>query len=105
MHLENQSGVSRATSCHVAFVFTSWFKYLRCTQPLKHSELIAKEKQHGVGGKGCIHVYPLFGHSYDLLLMFVSSGVLSVGMLKHMSIKIHFVPFIFLVFLVSGSFA
>lgn len=42
----------------------------------------------------------------DLLLMFVSSGVLSVGMLKHMSIKIHFVPFIFLVFLlVSGSFA
>lgn len=41
----------------------------------------------------------------DLLLMFVSSGVLSVGMLKHMSIKIHFVPFIFLVFLVSDSFA
>lgn len=41
----------------------------------------------------------------DLLLMFVSSGVLSVGMLKPMSIKIHFVPFIFLVFLVSDSFA
>lgn len=51
------------------------------------------------------HVPTVWSQHYDLLLMFVSSGVLSVGMLKHMSIKIHFVPFIFLVFLVTDSFA
>lgn len=40
-------GCSCATSCHVAFVFTSWSEYLRCAQPLKHSGLIMKEKQRG----------------------------------------------------------